>query len=220
MRAGLDRGQTKGLTRKEGRRGGAQLEASDGEEFKGGKRLRGRRGGAGKGKRPKGAGSSGRAEGSTGERVAGEGEGKKTGKVKNSYEFRESVYKHEQSEEGEAHDYEAECLGGGSGEGVGHTDLAGGEGMDDAAPRSEAAEGSQWEAHTERLSRAGEERQASGEVCGDQQAADASVGHGVGVGGSEGSEWGGSQGGVSPGVGAAVHTIGAVAACGHGIHRV
>ena len=56
-----------------------QLEAGEGEEFKGGKRLQGRRGGADKGKRPKGAGSPGRAEGGTGVGVAGEGEGKKTG---------------------------------------------------------------------------------------------------------------------------------------------
>ena len=54
-----DRGQTKGLTREEGQRGGAQLEAGNGEDFKGGKRLRGRGGGTVKGKRPKGAGSPG-----------------------------------------------------------------------------------------------------------------------------------------------------------------
>ena len=39
-----DREQENGLTREEGRRGGAQLEAGKGEEFKGGKRLRGRHG--------------------------------------------------------------------------------------------------------------------------------------------------------------------------------
>ena len=85
-----DRGQTKGLTREEGRRGGAQLEAGNGEDFKGGKRLRGRREGTAKGKRTKGAGPPGRAEGSTGVGVAGEGDGTKTGKEKqnkNSYDF-------------------------------------------------------------------------------------------------------------------------------------
>ena len=51
-----DRGQTKGLTREEGRRGGAQLEAGEGEDLKGGKRLRDQRGGAGEGKTPKGLG--------------------------------------------------------------------------------------------------------------------------------------------------------------------
>ena len=50
------------------------------EELKGGKRLRGRGGGAGEGKRPKGAGTLGRAAGSFGMGVAGAlaGEGKKS----------------------------------------------------------------------------------------------------------------------------------------------
>ena len=106
-----DRGQTKGLNREEWRRGGAQLEVGNGEDVKGGKRLRGQRGGTAKGKRPKGAGSPGRAEGSTGVGVVGEGDGTKTGKEKqnkNSYDFRESVNEHEQSEEVEARDCETE----------------------------------------------------------------------------------------------------------------
>ena len=57
-----ERGQTKGLAREEGRRGWAQLEAENGEDFKGWKRLRRRRGGTETGKRPKGAGPPGRPE--------------------------------------------------------------------------------------------------------------------------------------------------------------
>ena len=45
---------------------GAQLETGDGDEFRGGKRLRGRRGGSGSRKKPKGAGSPGRPGGSAG----------------------------------------------------------------------------------------------------------------------------------------------------------
>ena len=70
-----ERGQTKGLTREEGRRGGAQAEAGNGEDLKGGKRLRGWKGRTAKGKRPKGAEPPGRAKGCTGTGVAGGGDG-------------------------------------------------------------------------------------------------------------------------------------------------
>ena len=63
------------------------------------------------GKRPKGAGSPGRAVVSTGMGAAGEGEGKQTGKGKNSCDFRGSVHEHEQAEETETRDCEAKCLG-------------------------------------------------------------------------------------------------------------
>ena len=74
-----DREQTKGLTRAAGQRGGAQAEAENDKEFKGRKRLRGRKGRTAKGKRPKGAGPPGRAEGSTGIGVAGGGDGTNSG---------------------------------------------------------------------------------------------------------------------------------------------
>ena len=89
-----DRGQTKGLTRAAGQRGGAQAEAGSDEEFKGGKRLpdRGRKGRTAKGKRPKGDGLSSRAEGNTGIGVAGGGDGansgqKKQNEKKNGYDL-------------------------------------------------------------------------------------------------------------------------------------
>ena len=77
-----DRGQTKGLTRAVGQRGGAQAEAGNDEEFKGGKRLQGWKGRTAKGKRPKGDGSSDRAEGITGTGVAGGGDGANSGQKK------------------------------------------------------------------------------------------------------------------------------------------
>ena len=125
-----DRGQTKGLTRAEGWRGGAQAEAGNGEEFKGGKRLRDREGRTALGTRPRGAESPGRAKRCTGTGVAGGGDGANAGQEKqnkkqNSYDFRESSHENEWSAEEEGQGSESDCVGGRSRDSVGHTDLEG-----------------------------------------------------------------------------------------------
>ena len=71
QRGDRDRGQTKGLNRDERTGAGAQLETGDGDEFRGGKRLRGRRRGSCGGKKPKGAGSLARPEESAGVEASG-----------------------------------------------------------------------------------------------------------------------------------------------------